>query len=80
MIKYRNTTRPDMGIDCKEKLNLGFIQFILWTIKFHFHYENNIMDILYGKRFKVLKDTKAINNWIKANFQFKPTSLPLSDQ
>ena len=32
-----------MGSDCKERLNFEFIQFVLWTIKFHFHYEKNII-------------------------------------
>ena len=27
MIKYKNTTRPDMVSDCKEGLNFEFIQF-----------------------------------------------------
>ena len=39
MIKYRNTTRPDMGSDCVERINLEFIQFNLWTIKFNLYYK-----------------------------------------
>ena len=56
MIKYKNTTRPDMGSDYKERLNFEFIQFILETIKFHFHYEKNIIGILSGKKFEILKN------------------------
>ena len=36
VIKYRNKTRPDMRVDYVERLNVQFLKFILWTIKFNF--------------------------------------------
>lgn len=28
--KYKNTTRPDMADDCREKLDLDFVRWVLW--------------------------------------------------
>ena len=74
MIKYRNEIRPDMASGCNEKLNTQFMQFLLWTIKFHFNYKRMIMDILSGTNYKVLKNSMSIDNWINTNFQSKFTS------
>ena len=73
MIKYRNTSRPDMGIECKERLNLQFIKFILWTIKFHYYYKQNIINILSDNKYEVLINNDTIDNWINTNFHTKFT-------
>ena len=74
MIKYRNKTRPDMNAECKERLNLEFVQFLLWSIKFNFTYKNNIFDILSDTQYAVLHNSKSIANWEKNNFLTKPKS------
>ena len=43
MIKYRNKTRPDIQPDCKETLNIDFIQFLLWAIKFNVTYKKILL-------------------------------------
>ena len=63
MIKYRDKDRPDMGRNCKEKLNPQFIQFLLWTVKFNFKYKKIIKRILSGTEYEVLKDKTAIDNY-----------------
>ena len=68
MIKYRNKTRPDIGVACYERLNLQFMQFIFWTIKFNSHYKKNLMKILFGNQYDILKNSKSIDNWITTNF------------
>ena len=68
MIKYRNKTRPDMNAECKEGLNLEFIQFLIWVIKFNFIYKNNIIDILSDTQYEVLHNAKSLDNWEKENF------------
>ena len=68
MIKYRNKTRPDMNVECKEGLNLEFIQFLIWTIKFNFIYKNNIIDLLSNTQYEVLHKANSLDNWEKENF------------
>ena len=65
-IKYRKQTRPDMGNDCPEKMDL---EFIWWTIKFPFIYKKQLINMLYNKEYVTLKNNKDINNWIDANFR-----------
>ena len=78
MKKYRNKTRPDMGVDCVERLNVQFIKFILWTIKFNFQYKKNLINVLIGEEYEVLKNNKSIDKWIATNFQSKPNFVPSS--
>ena len=68
MFKYRNKTRPDMNAECQERLNFEFIQFLLWAIKFNFTYKKNIIKILTGTDYKVLYNSKSIDNWERENF------------
>ena len=68
MIKYRNKTIPEMNAECKERLNLDFIQFLIWAIKFNFIYKNNIIDILSDTQYEVVHNTKSLDNWKKKNF------------
>ena len=68
MFKYRNTTRPDMNTECQERLNFEFIQFLLWAIKFNFTYKKNIINILSDTDYKVLYNSKSIDNWEQENF------------
>ena len=68
MFKYRNKTRPDMNAEYQEKLSIEFIQFLLWAIKFNFTYKINIINILSDTDYKVLYNSKSINNWEKENF------------
>ena len=68
MFKYRNTTRPDMNAECQERLNFEFIQFLLWAIKFNFTYKKNIINILSDTDYKVLYNSKSIDNWEQENF------------
>ena len=65
MIKYRNKPRPDMNAECKERLNLEFIQFLIWAIKFNSSYKNNIIDILSNTQYEVLHNAKSLDNWEK---------------
>ena len=66
MIKYRNKTRPDMQPDCKESLNIDFIRFLLWAIKFNFTYKKNIINLLTNVDYEFLYNNKSINNWEKS--------------
>ena len=68
MFKYRNTTRPDMNAGCQERLNLEFIQFLLWAIKFNFTYKKNIINLLSDTDYKVLYNSKSIDSWEQKNF------------
>ena len=74
MIKYRNKTRPDMNAGCQERLNIEFIQFILWAIKYNFTYKKYIINILSDTEYKILYNSKSIDNWMRGNFETKPTS------
>ena len=74
MIQYRNKTRSDMNIKCKERPDFEFVKFLLWAIKFNFRYKKNLMNILIGKKYEVLKNAKSIDKWIANNFQSKPAT------
>ena len=68
MFKYRNKTRPDMNAECQERLNIEFIQFLLWAIKFNFTYKKNIINLLSDTDYKVLYNSKSIAKWEQENF------------
>ena len=68
MFKYRNKTRPDMHVEYQERFSFEFIQFLLWAIKFNFTYKKNIINILSDTDYKVLYNSKSIDNWEQKNF------------
>jgi adenylate kinase family enzyme len=63
MIKYRKKTRPDMNPDCKEKLNIYFIRFLLWSLNFNLTYKKKILNLLSNTEYKILYTNLAIDNW-----------------
>ena len=74
MIQYRNKTRPDMNIKCKERPDFEFVKFLLGAIKFNFRDKKNLMNILIGKKYEVLKNAQSIDKWIDNDFQSKPAT------
>ncbi|MEN2767790.1 AAA family ATPase [Ornithinibacillus xuwenensis] len=64
--QYRNKTRPDIGKDCPERLNLEFIR---WTKNYN---KNNApkmyerLSILQGKDIHIFKNRRQLNTFLEA--------------
>ncbi|WP_047982858.1 DNA topology modulation protein [Ornithinibacillus californiensis] len=63
-IQYRNKTRPDMGKDCPERLNMDFI---LWTKNYNKDKAPKMYDRLSqlrGKEILIFKNRKQLKKWL----------------
>ena len=64
--KYKNTTRPDMGEGCPEKLDAEFIRWVLFdgrkknTRKRYLNLKTE-----YPEKATVLRNQKQVDNWLK---------------
>ena len=65
--QYKNTTRPDMAKDCKEKFDLEFIKWILWNGRTK-RVKNRYRDLIskYNKKVIVIKNQKQLNKYIES--------------
>lgn len=62
---YRGTTRPDMGKDCPEKIDLEFVR---WIWRFPKDAKPEIVDTLSKSMAKVLtlKSPREVNQWLSS--------------
>lgn len=68
-IKYKNKTRPDMGIGCIEKIDLEFVWWILHegrTKRAKEKYRNICKK--YSKKVVVIRNQKELDKWMKEYF------------
>ncbi|MBQ0137756.1 MAG: adenylate kinase [Kurthia sp.] len=67
-LRYRGTTREDMGDSCEEKLDWAFLKYV-WT--FNQHSKQNISKQLQHATVDsvVFKNRKQLNGWLKAYAQ-----------
>lgn len=66
MMKYRNKTRPDMGVGCKERVNLGFIKWI-WNYPKTKRPEilERLKQLSNDKQIIILRTPKQIHNFLE---------------
>ncbi len=66
-IKYKNTTRPDMAEDCKEKFDFAFVKWILWEGRGKSakeRYKGLISK--YGDKAVVIKNQKQLDHYMQS--------------
>lgn len=64
-LQYKNKTRPDLNVNCKERLNKNFI---IWVWNFNNNIKPKIFDLMKNKssnkKVFILKNKKEIRNFI----------------